>query len=121
VNLPYASFCLLTGDIRAIVITFFVFAMHFSLAHFYPSCQSALRVPGFICARRWKKGKLEQRHDKSIRCKYNILSIYQISQFLGSLLSRISPVLKIKKKKTTNNLSKETCFPLQKNRNQSTQ
>jgi len=40
--------------------------MHFSLAHFYPACQSALRVPGFICARRWKKGKLEQRHDESI-------------------------------------------------------
>ncbi|XP_018351092.1 PREDICTED: uncharacterized protein LOC108753728 [Trachymyrmex septentrionalis] len=45
--------------IRATVITFFVFAVRLSLAHFYPSRQSALRVPGFVCARRWKKGELE--------------------------------------------------------------
>ncbi|KAL6262684.1 hypothetical protein P5V15_005477 [Pogonomyrmex californicus] len=46
---------------HATVITFFVFAVRISLAHFYPSCQSALRVPGFICARRWKKASSKAR------------------------------------------------------------
>ena len=55
--------------IRLTVITFFVFAVRLSLAHFYPSRQSALRVPRFVCARRWKKSELEA-HVIAARRKY---------------------------------------------------
>ena len=77
-NLPLLRFMWLAHRlIRATVITFFVFAVRLSLAHFYPSRQSALRVPGFVCARRWKKGELEA-HATATRQKYMLQSIYQV-------------------------------------------
>lgn len=55
-NLPLLCFIWLA---HKLIRAFFVFAVRLSLAHFYPSRQSALRVPGFVCARHSKKGELK--------------------------------------------------------------
>lgn len=83
-NLPLLRFIWLAHRlIHATVIIFFVFAVRLSLAHFYPSRQSALRVPGFVCAQRWKtassgaRGTMEV-HAANIYIKYVYRNILRI-------------------------------------------